>query len=221
MGNLLGFRSGVYHPAANHGDDAKHIPERGSKTPGSWFVDNNWDSNALGTIFERQTHEALYDAFDAELAQPLGMEDFVRADQQPERKDDVSLHPANYMFLSARDMARLGLLMLRRGTWGGKELIPRDWVSAMLTPTATAEQAHDYVHDMGYGKGWWLFDNPQAHEGGPFHGAYTAAGTSGQYITVVPSLDLVVVHKVLHRSDESLGTKGYRRLLDLIAASRM
>jgi len=48
---------------------------------------------------------------------------------------------------------------------------------------------------MGYGKLWWLFDDDAFCHGGPLEGAYTACGMYGQFITVVPKLDLVIAHK--------------------------
>jgi CubicO group peptidase (beta-lactamase class C family) len=46
---------------------------------------------------------------------------------------------------------------------------------------------------FGYGYLWWIFDGDRAH--GPYAGAYTGMGAGGQFITVVPKLDLVVAHK--------------------------
>ena len=53
--DLLTARSGVFHPAANEGDDLSRAPARGSQRPGKYFLYNNWDFNALGTIFEQST----------------------------------------------------------------------------------------------------------------------------------------------------------------------
>jgi len=221
VGDLLASRSGVYHPAANTGDDLKHAPERNSKAPGSWFLYSNWDFNALGTIFEQQIHENIYDALASELAQPIGMEDFRRSEQHEERNDAVSIHPAYHMYLSTRDMARLGYLMLRRGSWNGRELIPGRWVSEMVTPTSGADDVHGYMKGMGFGKLWWLFDDPRSRAGGALQGAYTATGEHGQYITVIPKLDMVVAYKVIRIDKEGVNVSSYRRVLDLIAASRL
>ena len=40
---------------------------------------------------------------------------------------------------------------------------------------------------------WWVWDGPNSP--GPFEGAYTARGAGGQFITVLPQLDLVIAHK--------------------------
>ena len=77
----LTARSGVYHPAANMGDELGKAPPRNSQKHGTYFLYNNWDFNALGTIFEQQTGQNLYDAFERDLARPLRMEDFRRSQQ--------------------------------------------------------------------------------------------------------------------------------------------
>jgi CubicO group peptidase (beta-lactamase class C family) len=219
--DLLTTRSGVYHAAANPGDDLKDAPLRGSKRPGEWFLYSNWDFNVLGTIFEQQAREDIYDALERELAQPVGMEDFRRSQQQKVRNDPVSIHPAYHMYLSTRDMARLGYLMLRGGFWNARELIPSSWVVELTTLTTHAEEAHGYENwGLGYGRLWWLFDDPKSRAGGPLHGAYTAIGAFGQYITVIPNLDLVIAHKVVHVANEDVSVPTYRHLVDLIVASR-
>jgi CubicO group peptidase (beta-lactamase class C family) len=220
IGDLLGSRSGVYHPAANRGDDSKDAPPRGSKRPGNLFLYNNWDFNALGTIFEQQTHEGIYDALERELAKPIGMEDFKLAEQHPERNDAVSIHPAYHMYLSTRDLARIGYLMLRRGSWDGHELVPPAWIAEMLTPTVGPDDTGEYVRGMRYGKLWWVFDEPRSHASGPLEGAYGAMGAYGQYLTVIPKLDMVVVHKVVHKEKEKVDPSAYRILLDLVVACR-
>ena len=185
------------------------------------FLYNNWDFNALGTIFERQAHEDIYDALDRELARPIGMEDFRRSDQHAERNDAISIHPAYHMYLSTRDMARVGYLMLRQGSWNGRELVPSSWIGEMLTPTMGAADGDAYVKDMRYAKLWWVFDDPRSRESAPLQGAYSAMGAYGQYITVIPKLDMVVAHKVVHEAKENVGVAAYRMLLDLLVACRL
>ncbi len=179
------------------------------------------DFNALGTIFEQQTHETIYDALDRELAQPLAMEDFRRSDQHADRNDSVSVHPAYHMYLSTRDMARVGYLMLRSGSWNGKELVPPGWIAEMLTPTSGGPDADEYEKGMSFGKLWWIFDDSKSQPGGPLHGAYTAMGAYGQYITVIPKLDMVVAHKVVHKNREKVDVAVYRALIDLLVACRL
>ncbi len=122
--HLLMARSGVYLPSGNE-ELTVLSPRRGSYSPGTYFQYQNWDFNAAGAAFEKLTGRDIYDALESDLAQPIGMQDFDRARQ---RKGD-SAPDSNFdeykMYLSARDMARLGLLMLRRGNWNGAQLVLR------------------------------------------------------------------------------------------------
>jgi CubicO group peptidase (beta-lactamase class C family) len=69
---------------------------------------------------------------------------------------------------------------------------------------------------LGYGYLWWVWDGPLA--AGPYLGAFTSMGSYGQYITVLPALDVVVAHKSCPPGDVSLGD--YFRLLDLLTGKQ-
>ena len=193
--DLLAARSGVYHAAANGGDDAAAAPSRGSHVPGSYFLYNNWDFNAAGTIFERLTGQDIYQAFADELATPLQLEDFDLARHARSGDARRSQHLAYPFYLSTRDMARLGYLMLRQGNWRGQQLVPADWIKQMTSQTTPAAQMHP-LHTarrgFGYGYLWWLLEEPQDS---PLSGAYMAWGVHGQYILVVPKREMVIAHK--------------------------
>ncbi|WP_175497123.1 serine hydrolase domain-containing protein [Variovorax boronicumulans] len=112
---LLQLRSGVYHPAAYETAQAKaERPARGSHAPGEFWYYNNWDANVLGTIFERRTGRSVFEALKTDLAEPLQFQDFRYPQDTESRLERSSEHPAQVMHLSARDLARIGLLMARR-----------------------------------------------------------------------------------------------------------
>lgn len=192
---LITCRSGVYHEASNLGTSSG-VPERGSKVPGTYFLYNNWDFNTAGFIFEQETGMNIYDALEQELAIPIGMEDFDRSMQQKSGDLTLSIYPAYHMWLSVRDMARLGHLMLKRGKWGDTRIIPTDWVSEMITVVTPPEEMNPESlrnGDFGYGIMWWLWTGPGTAE--EMIGAYSAMGAYGQYITVIPNLEMVIAHK--------------------------
>ena len=126
--DLLTARSGVYHPAASPGSDTKDTPARGSRRPGSYFYYNNWDFNVLGAIFEKLTGKTVFAAFQSELAGPLQLQDVDLSRQRMLGIEEQSRYPAYHFFLSARDMARLGLVMVRQGQWKGQKVLPQAWV---------------------------------------------------------------------------------------------
>jgi len=209
--DLLMARSGVYHKAANSGDASDRAPSRGSVAPGSYFLYNNWDFNALGTIYERETGRDFYRAFEEDIAAPLGLRDW-RIEAQAIRNDtQLSDYPARHFVLSTRDMAAIGQLMLQQGRWTDRQVIPADWVArttALSTPAAEVSRTSPFVEGLGYGWLWWIFDPADPWPDG-LKGAYTASGAFGQFITVVPKLDIVVAHKVEAPSNRNVPAEDY------------
>ena len=67
---------------------------------------------------------------------------------------------------------------------------------------------------VGFGMMWWVWDGPHAE--GAFEGAYTAAGFRGQFITVLPAMDMVVAHKTARALDGTLFAE-YRGILERLA----
>ena len=201
---LMASRSGIYIPTGN-GDQAKTMPPRGSEYPGDHFLYNNWDFDAVGTAFEKLSGKDIFQALQDELAKPIGMQDFVLSKQKKNYPPE-SVHPEYAMYLSTRDMARLGLLMLDCGQWNGKTIISCDWArysTYLHTPfrdiNPTGFRNYGEPERWGYGLLWWVWDE-QMFLGNTYigflQGAYTAAGTGGTYITVLPAKDMVVVHQV-------------------------
>jgi CubicO group peptidase (beta-lactamase class C family) len=193
--DLVMARSGVYHPAGHETEFMKNLkPARGSHGPGTWWCYNNWDFNALGTIFEQLAGRSLFEEFRDRIAAPLGMQDF-RYDA--ERQDgsyvsfDFSVHRAYPFRMSARDLARFGLLYLRGGRWGQRQVIPEKWVRNSVRSYSPAGERG------GYGYMWWVAQG-DVHFPQIFvpTGTYSARGAGGHYLVVVPRLDLVVVHRV-------------------------
>jgi CubicO group peptidase (beta-lactamase class C family) len=223
--DLLTARSGVYHPASNGGDDTESAPPRGSQRPGTYYFYNNWDFNAAGAAFEMMTGKDIYDALEADLARPIGMEDFRRAQQHKSGDSSRSVYLAYHVWLSTRDMARIGYLMLRDGGWAGTQVIPRDWVrkiTSVVTPVGQMNPTRRRRGPFGYGYLWWVWDGPAA--AGAYAGAYTAMGLYGQFITVLPALDMVIAHKtavVPDRPTRRVTTTQYLEVVRRLAAAKL
>ena len=219
--DLLRARSGVYHAASNAGDNLASAPPRGSQKHGTYFLYSNWDFNALGTIFERETGVNIYDALERDLAAPLGMRDFNRAAQQKAGDLTLSVHPAYHMYLSTRDMARIGYLMLRRGNWNGRQVVPEAWVTEstrLHTPRTEMNPERLRSGVLGYGYMWWVFDHPRKPEDA--EGAFVAQGSLGQQILVVPKLDLVVVHKTAPDAGGEVSEAQFFGVVEILLGAR-
>ncbi|MCL4849818.1 MAG: serine hydrolase [Bryobacteraceae bacterium] len=232
--DLLMARSGIYWRTAD-----RDSPRKGSIAPGTQFVYNNWDFNAAGTAFEKIAGKGIYEALEADLARPIGMQDYDTAKQKkiqvmPQKK--LSVHPEYAMYLSTRDMARLGLLMARQGQWNGKNVLPKNWVEYLTTlytpasevwPRPVQREMGGTVSRWGYGAMWWVWDAPIGTTSAnwtPFTGSYSAFGTDGQYITVIPSFDLVVAHKNANIDQEpnrNVGMLAYQTILQMLIASKL
>ena len=225
LNQLLAGRSGFY-PATED-----HLPRRGSHYPGTYFAYQNWDFNAAGDAFEKLTGKGIYDALETDLAAPLGMQDFV-LNRQHKNPEPGSVHPEYAMYLSARDLARLGLLMLNVGSWNAKQIIPADWVRYMTSLVTPFSDVHPTEFSnageperWGFGYTWWVWDQP-AYPGdiytGFLQGAYSAMGTGGQFLTVLPARDMVVVHRVDIDKDEhaAVSPSSYIAMLAMLENSR-
>jgi CubicO group peptidase (beta-lactamase class C family) len=189
---LLEARSGVYHPALYEtAGMAEARPPRGSHAPGTFWYYNNWDFNALGSIYERATFSSLFEAFDRRIARPIGMQDYRPKDGSYFR-GDASIHPAYPIRMSARDLARFALLYLRKGNWAGRQIVPQAWVQE-----STRAYSRSAV-GQGYGYLWWIdfLGDAVAPSVALPEGSFLAEGAGGQFALVVPTLDLVVVHRI-------------------------
>ncbi len=183
--DLIKARSGVYHPAAYETAGMKASrPKRGSHPRDTFWYYNNWDFNVLGKIFEQETKTDIFDAFKNRLAVPLQMEDFRLMDGYHHLEPENSIHPAYPFKLSARDMARLGLLYLNNGKWNEKQIISEEWIKESATSYS------DAGNRGGYGYLWWI--------AGEFKdvGMYSALGVGTQIIAVIPGANMVLVQRV-------------------------
>jgi CubicO group peptidase (beta-lactamase class C family) len=228
--HLLTARSGIYLKSGNDNLDAV-APKRGSEYPGTRMQYNNWDFNAAGTAFEKLSGKTIYQALEEDLARPIGMQDF-----DPKKQGKVpspgSVHPEYVMRLSTRDLARLGLLMLRHGRWRGTQVLPDQWVRAsttLVTPFArvhpTGLSVGGQPDRWGYGVMWWVWEEPLLPGGGaigPLQGAYTAMGAGGQYVTALPAEGMVVAHTTdIDANDQvDVPTVAYDAILGMAIMSR-
>jgi CubicO group peptidase (beta-lactamase class C family) len=190
IADLLKSRSGVYHWANYQPDlDRSFLPPRDTYAPGQFFIYNNWDFNALGTIFEQCTQTSIFDDFAQRIAHPLHMEDFRLQDTEYVGGPD-SIHPAYVFRLSARDLARYGLLYLRGGRWYDQQIIPESWVRQSTTAYSRSPDGR------GYGYMWWVAANgmllPQVSVQ---DGAYAAFAVGAHFMVILPYLDMIVVHR--------------------------
>jgi len=116
---------------------------------------------------------------------------------------------SSYIFTTSQDMARFGYLFLNDGIWEGKRLLPQGWVaySTTIAPAYyTTKLSKSDMADPAYGALWWLNrDIPEKNMKRAFPDApddmFIAMGHWGQYIFIIPSLDMVIVYTGDNRDD--------------------
>ena len=157
--DLLMFKSGIYLPAqGEHDSQITDRPKRGSHKHGTYFFSNNFDANALRTIFVQETGMSIGEFMEAYLARPLGMQDFTKDNVIvgdpwffPKKK---SLHKQYYIYMSTRDLARIGAMVANNGQWGGKQVVPEDWIKESTTEYSHINDSHNRYDGVGYQ--WYL-----------------------------------------------------------------
>ena len=150
--------------------------------PGTEFHYSNLTSNWLGIIVDRACGMHLKSYAEAHLFSPMSIEAGEwGTDWDGHNNGCGDLH------LTARDMAKFGLLYLDDGQYEGNQIVPSDWVHDSLQ--TYSEGARDNIgrfRDIGYGYHWW-----SARAGD--HRVNFAWGHGGQLIVLVDDLDMVVV----------------------------
>ncbi len=191
-------------------------PARGSAGPGVAWCYNNWDFNALGTIFRQLTGADIPADFASRIGKPCGMEDFTPETDGALFHGQETDHPAYPFRMTARDLARFGLLFLRHGRAGGRQTVPAPWVADSVLPYSHAGTSG------AYGYMWWversgiLFPNVILPPG-----SYAALGAGGHVVLVIPALDAVIVHRVdTDQPGNAVSSGQIGRLLRMMLSAR-
>ncbi|MGN8276478.1 serine hydrolase domain-containing protein [Pseudomonas sp. SMN5] len=158
-------------------------------SPGRVFRYSSGDSNLLAAALKNIVGPARYADYPwTALFEPLGIHHATW-----ETDASGTFVGSSYAYLTARDLARVGLLMQRDGRWGGRQLIPREWVAFNREPFAYFQAGQDEAVPGGH---WWLnrAADPTLR---PWPDApadtFAALGHWGQALYVIPSARLVIV----------------------------
>ena len=188
--DLLMFKSGIYLPAAGeHDNQITDRPARESHQPGTYFFSNNFDANALGTIFVQETGYSIGKFMEEFLAKPLGMQDFnqnnvVMGDPWFWPTKDTQ-HKMYYMYLSTRDFARIGAMVANGGKWNGKQVVPESWITESTAPHSDLSNNHIKYRYKAFGYVWWI-----NHDG-----TIWTDGYGGHFMLIDPKRKLTIVER--------------------------
>jgi CubicO group peptidase (beta-lactamase class C family)/outer membrane lipoprotein-sorting protein len=157
-----------------------------SASPGRRFTYNSGTTVLLGEII-RRTAKTSVENFAAEyLFAPLGISKYRMIDLP--NAEDVFFGSSG-LYLRPRDMAKIGQLYLQEGLWDNKRIVSSEWIHETFTDAVQFPPTHQLQHFAeSYGYQWWLgtYYTKDAK-------AYMAAGFGGQFIVVLPEVEMVVV----------------------------
>ena len=161
-------------------DPVRHMLTYSSiiEKPGASFYYDNGGPHLLSAIIQKTTGITTADYAQKKLFGPLGITGITwGADRQGINTGYTGLA------LSSRDMAKIGYLYLHRGRWNNTQIVPAQWAAASTTRHMETRGLMNAAEDDGYGYLWWTDS----------FGGYSAHGFGGQYIFVLPKLDMIVV----------------------------
>ena len=162
---------------------------QGEATPGSRFRYSSGDSNVLSAALKGMVGAKVYADYPwTALFEPLGITSAVW-----ETDASGTFVGSSYAYMTARDLARVGLLMQRDGRWGERQLLPKAWVEFNRTAFAAYQPLPGEAVPGGH---WWL-NQAVAGAAKPWLDApadsFAALGHWGQALYVLPSEGLVIV----------------------------
>lgn len=147
--------------------------------PGQIWNYNSGSTELLGAILKRATGKGVDELAGTLLFAPLGITDFTWYKHQDGRP-----HAAGGLRLRPRDLAKIGQLILQRGSWNGAQIVPKAWIDEATAPQQMGEALFFYGYQFWLGRS--LVNGREVQWP-------AAVGLGGQRVFVVPALDLVVV----------------------------
>jgi CubicO group peptidase (beta-lactamase class C family) len=144
--------------------------------PGTIMEYSTGNTHLLSAIVTKATGESTWQFAQETLAKPLGF----TLPQWPRDPQGIYFG-GNDMLMTPRQMLTVGELYLHRGRWNGRQIVPEKWIETSFVPRARSR-----FNDRLYGYGWWMREIAGCQ-------AYYAWGFGGQFIILMPELDLVIV----------------------------
>ena len=161
--------------------------------PGTWYCYNSMGTYMLSAIVQKVTGQKVVDYLQSRLFDPLGIES-PRWEESPQ-----GINCGGWgLYLKTEDLAKMGQLLLQKGKWKGRQVLPANYVKEMTcaqVPCQPAGTSPDKVAERGLTK-----ENSDWVQGYGYqvwrcrHNAFRADGAGGQYIIVIPETDAVVIN---------------------------
>lgn len=128
------------------------------------------DSHIIIWIIEKLTKTNFIEFIENEIIKTFEIKDYNFSYEGPQ------------MYLSSRDILKFGILYLNNGFWNGKEIIKKEFVQQAINLKISG----DFPENNDYGYLWWLTNINS-------HSAFYAGGFGGQYLYIIPEMEMVFV----------------------------
>lgn len=146
--------------------------------PGAPFVYNSGATYILSAIVQKVTGEKVVDYLRPRLFEPLGIS------EQIWETSDEGINMGGWgLSLNTLSLAAFAQLLVQRGAWEGKQLVPAEWIAAATSAQVDNSSESNPDWQQGYGYQFWRGR----------HNTYRGDGAFGQYVLVLPDHDAAVV----------------------------
>ena len=210
--DLLSHRSGLWwdeltHPFGDLENDAYNMTLSDDwvgnvlstpmiREPGQEFNFNSGNAIVVGPILEKASGKNMEELAVESLFEPLGIEEW-EWDLTPSGQINTSWG----LSLKPVDMAKIGYLFLQNGYWDDELILSERWIRSSTRPRANVSNY------FNYGFFWWRFTgNADALRSLRDNDVFFSWGTGGQFIFVIPHVNMVVVSTASNYNDDDFRT---------------
>lgn len=169
--------------------------------PGTWFNFNDGAPHIFSGMIADTAKMSLEEFAVEHLFSKIGISSYFW-----EKHDDGLNYGSLGLYIKPRDMAKIGQLMAQNGSWNSEQVVSSSWISE----STSVQLSEAYTLFEPFGLYWWIR---------PDNDAFCAIGNGGQFIYVVPSRNLVIVHTAMPstgNSFEGVSLSDFEKLVDLI-----
>jgi CubicO group peptidase (beta-lactamase class C family) len=187
--------------------------------PGTYFHYHDNAMREFGFILQKILNRPMAEYFKEKIADPIGMRRWYWTDYLG---NDTGNDSASSFYTSAKEYAKLGLLYLNNGSWEGKQLLSKSWISeATRSHTINIPDYNGYFFrgisgGGSYGYNWWTNEESSFSEKPISNlptGSYHASGFNNNHMWIIPKWNMVVVRLGVDGSVKSSKWNNFFRIL--------
>jgi len=173
--------------------------------PGETFTYSTMAVHLLSGVITKAAGMSTLDFMEANLCEPLGIS--IRLwDRDPQGY----YFGGGSMYMTSRDMARFGYLYIENGLVDGQPIIPEEWIDSSFQNSTGEYRQWGVLEELGYGYLWWLGKIQN-------HPVQFASGYAGQYIVLIPDVDVVIVTTAIFPFNDEMADAQSESIFELIA----